>query len=83
MVKKLLKTSLRLVHYIFAKVKESSDERVGALTELLTQIVQNKLLKKVTSGIDYKDETASGGNGNRLSDQQLLFLELHLKIDSL
>jgi len=39
LVKKLLKTSLRLVQYLFAKIQGGPDKRVGALRGLLTQVV--------------------------------------------
>jgi len=43
--------------------------------------VQNKLVKLVTSEINFKDEQES--DNKKLSEQQLLFLEVHLQIDSL
>jgi hypothetical protein len=68
-VKKLLKSTLRLVSFATRNVTTLAG--AGELTAL----VQNKLIKLVTSGIDFKDESA---DERRLTEQQLLFLELHM-----
>lgn len=47
----------------------------------MEQIIQIKLLKLATSEVNYEDQTDT--ESKKFSDQQLLFLELHLQIDQL
>jgi hypothetical protein len=75
LVRKLLKSVVKLIGY--AKL------HCGALakSEELPGIIQNQLVKEVTSEIDFKDTQES--DSKKLAEQQLLFLEVHLQIDSL
>lgn len=70
LIRKLLKSCLKLITY----AKKHLAELVKS--EELAGLVQNKLVKLVTSEINFKDEQES--DNKKLSEQQLLFLEIHL-----
>lgn len=72
LVKKLLKSCLKLVS--FCKKHGQTLAKSGELTG----IAQNHLLNLATKNVNYADQS-----DKRFSDQQLLFLELHLAVDSL
>jgi len=75
LTRKLLKSALKLISFGIKNCQTLA--KAGEITA----IVQNKLVKLVTSGIDYSDESTS--ENKRLTAQQLLFLEIHLQIDAL
>jgi hypothetical protein len=74
LVNKLLKCCLRLV--TFAR------KNCGALAKSgqLAPIIQNKLVKLATETIDFKDESTES---KWLTNQQLIFLEIHLLLNEL
>jgi hypothetical protein len=78
LVCKLLKSCLKLL--CFAK------KHCGALVAAgeLPRIVENQLVKLATSQIDFKDQShGDDGEAKKLTNAQLLFLEIHLKVDEL
>lgn len=78
LVCKLLKSSLKLL--CFAKKHCGALVRAGELP----RIVENQLVKLATSQIDFKDQSqGDDGEGKKLTNAQLLFLEIHLKVDEL
>lgn len=75
LVTKLLKSCLKLIAFARQHLAEviKSEELAG--------IVQNKLVQLVTSEINFTDQQES--DHKKLSEQQILFLEIHLQINSL
>ena len=74
LVTKLLKSCLKLIEF--------ANKHMVQLTKTgdIAAIVQNKLLKLIIEEVNFKDQVS---DNKYFTDQQLIFLELHLKIEEL
>lgn len=72
MIKKLLKCVLYLITFC-----QKHSERLAKAGEL-TGVIQNKLLNLATKSINYGHDS-----DKKFNEQQLYFLEIHLKVDDL
>jgi hypothetical protein len=46
-------------------------------------IIHNQLINTILKSIEFKDESSEAQGNKNFSDQQLIFLELYLKIDKI